>query len=88
MICLDDLVLFRQALPPFELESFLRDEANIDTEGVSQYLPLRRKNKIDEKALPLLMKEDLQRSELPLVMQPRLWLPRDAALALRDSDLS
>ncbi len=51
-----------QALPPFELESFLRIEAEIDDEGVKKYLPLLRQNKIDrEKVLMLLTNEDLEK---------------------------
>ena len=39
---------------PFELESFLRDEAKIDDEGVKEYLPLLKKNKVNEARLHLL----------------------------------
>ena len=41
-------------LPPFELERFLRDEAEIDEDGVKEYMPLLRKNKVDEKGLHVL----------------------------------
>ncbi len=48
-----------QALPPFELESFLR--AEIDDGGVKEYLPLLQKNEIDEEVLLLLTNEDLKK---------------------------
>ena len=40
------LVPAQQPLPPFELEHFLRDEAKIDEDGVKEYMPLLRKNKV------------------------------------------
>lgn len=38
----------------FELDHFLRDEAKIDEDGVKEYLPLLRKNKVDEAGLRVL----------------------------------
>ena len=40
-------LLANRAPEPLELKSFLRDEAKIDEEGVEQYLPLLKRNKID-----------------------------------------
>lgn len=37
--------------PPFELESFLRDESDIKEANVKKYLPLLRKNKVSEAVL-------------------------------------
>ena len=39
---------------PFELESFLRDEAKIKPENVKKYLPLLQENEVDEARLHLL----------------------------------
>ena len=47
----------RPLLPPFELERFLRNEAKIDEDGVKEYLPLLRKNKVDEEGLRVLATE-------------------------------
>ena len=60
--------LERQPLPPFELESFLRDEAKIDAEGVKEYLPLLKKNKIDEEVLKLATDADLKEMGIDLPM--------------------
>ena len=38
----------------YGVERFLRDEAKIDAEGVKEYVPLLRKNKVDEARLHLL----------------------------------
>ena len=45
---------------PFDLESFLRDEAKIDEDGVKEYLPLLKKNKIDENVLMMATNADLK----------------------------
>jgi len=54
------LVLSPATQRPFELESFLRDEAKIDADGVKEYLPLLKKNKIDEEVLKLATDADLK----------------------------
>ena len=54
------------ALKPFELESFLRDEAKIDAEGVKEYLP--KKNKVDEARLHLVTNAMLKEMGINLPM--------------------
>ena len=48
------LVPAQQPLPPFELESFLRDEAKIKEANVKKYVPLLNENEVDEARLHLL----------------------------------
>ena len=46
-------VLFPTAAA-FELESFLRNEAKIDEDGVKEYVPLLNENEVDEEGLRVL----------------------------------
>ncbi len=56
------------AAKPFELESFLRDEAKIDDDGVKEYLQKLQKNKLDEKKLHLLTPELLKAMGVTAIM--------------------
>lgn len=70
-----------QPLPPFELERFLRNEANIDDDDdVKKYEALLRKNKVNEARLHLLteallkemgIKGDLDRASISEAAQKR-----------------
>lgn len=53
-------LLANRAPEPLELKSFLRDEAKIDEEGVEQYLPLLKRNKIDGAVLMRATDADLK----------------------------
>ena len=67
-------------LPPFELESFLRDEAKIKEANVKKYLPLLKENEVDEAGLHLLtdamllkwgIEADLDRAKILAAAQKR-----------------
>jgi len=45
---------------PFNLESFLRDDAGLDDESIKEYQPVLKKNKVDEKGLHLLTDSNLK----------------------------
>lgn len=49
------------AMPPFALETFLRDEAELDEAAVKEYLPKLQMNKVDEKSLPRLSDAALEK---------------------------
>jgi len=48
----------------FDLESFLRDDAGLDDDSINAYLPVLKKNKVDEKVLPELTDADLLQWEV------------------------
>jgi len=48
-------------MPPFTLETFLRDEAELDEAAVKEYLPKLQMNKVDEKSLPRLSDDALEK---------------------------